>query len=372
MTGFERLPLRIGLSLSPTWLRAAAWRREDSRIEELFDTRLYVDVARAAERAHLDFVFKPDTLFLDRSALTTWPGLATLDPAVMLAAIAPHTSEIGLVTTASTHLSHPFHVARQIASLDSISNGRAGWNVVTALGGHENFGSPSPETSDERYRQAHEFVGVVRKLWRSFPATAIIADRESGYYADPSRVTPIDHHGEFFQVAGPLDVPTHADRRIPILQAGGSPAGLDLAGAIADAVFCITPTIASGVQFRERLTAAAIGHGREATSVAALPGLAVTLAQTVEQAHRIHEAGQLADRKMPTDRTPPTHWSIVGTPDHVITEIAERYEAGALDGVIVLPGGSWDSIELFLDRVLPGLVDRGLFHAEYTGCFSLS
>lgn len=208
-------PLCIGLSLAATWLSASGWRRPDSRVEQLHGAPFYRDVARRAEQACLDFVFRPDALFLDVPALARGPGFSSLDPALLMAALAQDTRHIGLVTTAATSFNPPYVVARQLQSLDWISEGRAGWNIVTALDGSRNFGDAPMPPSAQRYRKALEFTEVVRALWRSYPQEAVLADRESGQYADVTRIAPIAHRGEYFSVQGPLNVPGRAHGRIP-------------------------------------------------------------------------------------------------------------------------------------------------------------
>ena len=279
-----RKPLHIGLSLSPTWLSGEAWRRADSGVENLFETEFYVDIARRAEAAKLDFVFRPDTLYLDWAALEKGPGFASLDPTILLAAIAGETTHIGLLTTASTTFYPPFLIARQLLSLDRISKGRAGWNVVTALDGHDNFGLDKMPSTDERYARASEAVEAVKRLWRSFPSEALALDRERGLFADPQRVHPIDFEGDFYKVAGPLNLPAREDARIPIVQAGASDRGRDFAASIADAVFAATPDREAAIDLRSDLMRRAQASGRGADAVRILPGLSLFLARSRQEA----------------------------------------------------------------------------------------
>ncbi|VTP91150.1 oxidoreductase [Pseudomonas aeruginosa] len=162
--------LHIGMSLAPTWLSGDAWRRPDSNIEGIFGSDFAVDIARRSEAAHLDFVFRPDVSSLPLDVLETGSGFASLDPTVLLAAVARETSRIGLVSTVSTTFYPPYVVARQLQSLHWISNGRAGWNIVTALQGHENFGLDAMPDAEQRYARAAEFTRLVHDLWDSFPA----------------------------------------------------------------------------------------------------------------------------------------------------------------------------------------------------------
>ncbi|WP_402463427.1 LLM class flavin-dependent oxidoreductase [Isoptericola aurantiacus] len=342
--------LRLGLSLSPTWLRGAAWRREDSRVEDLYTARDLVRAAVDAEAAGVDFVFKPDAPSLDVAALAGDPGFSGPEPTVLLTAVAAVTSRIGLVTTVSTTFAHPYATARTLYSLDQLSGGRVGWNAVTALGGHEQYLRGEMPSSSERYARALELVDVVQRLGESFPPEAVIVDREQGRYADVGLIRRIDHDGDHFRVAGPLTTPARG--RLPLLQAGGSPAGRDLAARVADGVFAATPDADDGVALRRDLATRAVAHGRDADAVAVLPGLSLFLAGTRPAARELFERS--------AGRRGAAHWTVVGTPDDAAEQIADRAAAGALDGVIALPGGSVDSLRLFLQEVVPALDAAGL------------
>lgn len=420
-------PLCIGLSLAATWLSASGWRRPDSRVEQLHGAPFYRDVARRAEQACLDFVFRPDALFLDVPALARGPGFSSLDPALLMAALAQDTRHIGLVTTAATSFNPPYVVARQLQSLDWISEGRAGWNIVTALDGSRNFGDAPMPPSAQRYRKALEFTEVVRALWRSYPQEAVLADRESGQYADVTRIAPIAHRGEYFSVLGPLNVPGRAHGRIPLFQAGASDWGRDFAARVADAVFAATPDIECGVALRRDLRQRALDHGREPAAIRVLPGLSLYLAASRAQARDLHRAAhadqdrarqrlyvgralgldlerldpdqpitvrmlgqpgpdmrspthvqllrRLVEREQPCLRellarpeaAASAHWTVVGTVDDAVAEIQRRAEAGAADGFIALPGGAMQSLDLLLDGVMPRLAAMGLARRAYAG-----
>lgn len=270
----QQKQLCIGLSLAVTWLMGNGWRRPDSRVEDIYDIGFYAGLARRAEAACLDFLFRPDALFLDRQALRHSPGFSSLDPTVLVAALAGATRRIGLVTTAATTFNPPYVVARQLQSLNWVTQGRVGWNVVTALDGNLNFGAAAMPSSAERYRKALEFVQVVRELWRSYPHAALRCERESGAYADASCVRPIDHDGEFFSVQGPLNLPAPAYGMMPLFQAGASPWGRDFAACIADAVFAATPDIEAGQELRRDLRERASAYGRQPDAIRVLPGSA--------------------------------------------------------------------------------------------------
>ncbi len=310
--------LHIGMSLAPTWLSGDAWRRPDSNIEGIFGSDFAVDIARRSEAAHLDFVFRPDVSSLPLDVLETGSGFASLDPTVLLAAVARETSRIGLVSTVSTTFYPPYVVARQLQSLHWISNGRAGWNIVTALQGHENFGLDAMPDAEQRYARAAEFTRLVHDLWDSFPREALLVDRESGRYADVSRVRPVDHDGEFLKVKGPLNLPAFGEAGIPLVQAGASESGRDFAASVADLVFAPTPDKEAALELRRDLSRRAERHGRSPRDVRLLPGFSLYLAESREEAReifmqthaRLDRARKFATiRQMPTAPLPsPGTW----------------------------------------------------------------
>jgi len=423
----NRKPLCIGLSLATTWLTGNGWRRPDSCVEDTYSAGFYADIARRAEAAHLDFLFRPDVLYLDPQVLDRSPGFSSLDPTVLLSAIAPATKRIGLVTTAATTFNPPYVVARQLQSLDWISEGRAGWNIVTALDGSRNFGDAPMPPSEERYSKALEFTEVVRQLWRSYPREALLLDRAEGKYADPALIRPIYHHGQYFNVQGPLNLPARGAGRIPLFQAGASEWGRDFAARVADAVFAATPDISAGAELRQDLRGRATTHGRKPDAVRMLPGLSLYLGRTASQARDLYETTQgrteeahklayiermlnidvrtlapdqpltstmlgepgvpmrgqthvdllrrLVMREQPTLRQllqrpevcSSAHWQIVGTAEDALREIVARVEAGAADGFIALPGGAAESLDLCLSELVPMLAAQGLFRKQYSG-----
>ena len=418
--------LHVGMSLAPTWLSGEAWRRADSDIDGVFSSDYFVDLAQRAEAAYVDFVFRPDTLFLRTEGLETGGGFASMDPTMLLAAIARETSRVGLLSTVSTTFLPPYVVARQIQSLNWLSNGRAGWNIVTALEGHENFGLREMPSPQERYERAAEFTHVVRQLWASFPNEALKLDRESGRFADSSLVRPVAHEGPHFSVKGPLNLPAHASR-IPLVQAGASPEGRDFASSVADAVFASTPDMQAAIELRADLCRRAEGHGRKPDGVKLMPGLSLYLAETGKEAQdlfaetharanrarafasirdmtgldlsdwplmRIVTASDLpSPPETPRSRTHANllrrlieretlsvgdllqrpevmgsgHWQIIGTVEDAFETIREWAQAGAIDGFVAVPGGSVASMRLVLDQLLPRLGDAELFRTGYSG-----
>lgn len=234
--------LHLSAFLGPHGHHVAAWRHPDTDLRTpLFE--LYRRQARIAEDACLDAIF-----FADNVALT---GAPTLEPLTLLSALAATTTHLGLVATATTTYNEPYHLARKFASLDSISNGRAGWNLVTSDNAAEagNFGRAQHVPHAERYARAREFYDVVDGLWRSWERDALVGDKENGVLVDPARVHRIDHRGEHFAVAGPLNVTPSPQGRPVVVQAGSSDTGRALAAATADVVFTAQPTLASAQAF---------------------------------------------------------------------------------------------------------------------------
>lgn len=409
--------MHIGLCLTETWLNGRAPEPDELR-QNQDPAGFYIELAQAAERAKLDFVFKPDILVMRRGKSATSTGFVGLDLTILLAAIARSTRKIGLVTTVSTTFNPPYVVARQLQSLHWVSNGRAGWNIVTSLDGAENFGDAPMPPAEERYRKAAEFTEVVHQLWQSYPHGALTQEAE---YA------AIDHQGEFFSVKGPLNVPGHPAGPLPIFQAGASDIGRGFAASVADATFASTPDMAAAIDLRGDLRERAETLGRGGDAVRVLPGLYFFLADTREEAWAMHRRAHAhltpahrhealtsilgldiahlapddrvtADLLPPADarvrsrthadllrrfieRTEPTvetllsrpevvgsaHWVSVGTVEDVLGDIVEWFEAGAIDGFIALPGGSVESLRIFLDELVPALVERGLFRRDYEG-----
>ncbi|MFD5020430.1 NtaA/DmoA family FMN-dependent monooxygenase [Paenibacillus sp. NPDC058367] len=426
MTGNRQLC--IGLSLNATWMKGDGWRHPDSGVEKMGSIEYYIDLAKMAENSKLDFLFRADYLYVSPQMLGDSSNFGSPDPALFFAAIARETERIGLVTTISTTFNPPYVVARQLQSLHWLSNGRAGWNIVTSIEGADNFSDSPMPSPEERYAKAKEFTDVVCKLWESFPNEAIVIDRQSGMFSDKDKVTAINHSGEFFSVKGPLTLPAHRSGTPPLFQAGASDIGRNFASSVADAIFAAMPDIESGVELRNDLRKRAAEQGRDPDAIRVLPGLYFFLADTREEALELHKTahanlslerrhaslksvlgldltGYSIDRRVTADMLPdpnqavrsrthaellrryiiknqPTvkeildrpevvgsaHWVSVGTVEDVLNDIIERFEAGAMDGFIALPGGSEQSMELFFEKLVPKLVERGLFRSEYTGC----
>ncbi|XID94976.1 NtaA/DmoA family FMN-dependent monooxygenase [Paenibacillaceae bacterium WGS1546] len=426
MANVKQRQLCIGLSLTATWLKGKEAGREAAKGTQANSFDMYIELARIAERAKLDFVFQPDALVM-RAWGGRSPGFLSLDPTLLLTLIATKTERIGLVTTISTTFNPPYVVARQLQSLHWISGGRAGWNIVTSLDGAENFTSEAMPSAEQRYAKAREFTDVVRKLWASYPYESLAADAAVDSGAERPQIKVIDHRGEYFSVKGPLNTPGHPKGTPPFFQAGASDTGRNFAASVADAIFASIPDMEAGVELCSDLRRRAIAQGRSEQAVRVLPGLYFFLAETGEQAQQLYEQAHahlsrerrfasiemilgvdlshLSDNQIVTEEMLPdpqkavrsrthanllrryicehkpqvsellrrpevvgsAHWVSVGTVDDVLQDIITWFEAGAMDGFIALPGGSVRSMELFFEQLVPKLVERGLYRSEYTG-----
>ena len=223
--------LHLNLFVNGRGHHETAWRHSSSSPLALTDIRYYEDLARRAEAGLFDAVFFADVLAIGEGVEFSAAG--KLEPLTTLAALARATENIGLIATASTTYTQPFNLARQFASLDHISNGRVGWNIVTswAGGAGPNFGYDRQIEHAERYERAYEFVDVVTKLWDSWADDAVLDDRDSGRYADPVRITPVDYHGKWHSVRGPLNISRAPQGRPVFVQAGSSQSGRRFAAA---------------------------------------------------------------------------------------------------------------------------------------------
>jgi FMN-dependent oxidoreductase (nitrilotriacetate monooxygenase family) len=347
------------------------------------------------------------------------------DPIDLLAALAPSTEHLGLLATASTTYSEPWDLARRFATVDHLSDGRAGWNIVTTTSpiAAGNFGSrPHPPHAD-RYARAEEFVETVVQVWDGWEADAVVASRESGIWADPAKLHPPEHRGERFSVEGILPFPRAPQGHPLMAQAGASDAGLDLAGRFADVVFTPQASIADGIAFRERLRVAAERHGRPGDAIRALPGLSFVLGSTEAEAQAgwdeliaasseefrllnlAHIAGADLRRAAEIDPDGPFPFELfeqaaaqtfaeaviraaregdltwrqtaekfatlpgglhfTGTPEGLAALIEEWWQAGAADGFTLQPLRLPLDLEVFVDQVVPILRRRGVAAHEY-------
>jgi N-acetyl-S-(2-succino)cysteine monooxygenase len=416
--------MSINLFMHGSGHHEAAWRLPASRPASPLDFEHYRHAARIAEDAKLDSIFFADGLATGMDVRRNLMGV--LEPIGLLAALSAVTTRIGLIATASSSYNEPFNLARRFASLDHMSGGRAGWNLVTSgsLAEARNFGLDSVPAHADRYRRAEEFIEVVTKLWDSWDDDALLGDKESGVYVETDRLHAVEHEGEFFRVAGPLGVPRSPQGRPVLVQAGSSEEGRDFAGTHAEAVFTAQRTLAEGQEFYADLKRRAVAAGRDPSQIVILPGISPFIGATEEEAREVerelHELvqpeyalKQLAvfleyeftvdqlDEKFPDlpDEAPIEghksryelivglarsedltlrqligrlaggrgHRTIVGTPEQIADDLQLWFENGAADGFNFMPPAIPDQLEVFVDSVLPILRERGLFRTEYEG-----
>ncbi|KQT45693.1 hypothetical protein ASG47_12080 [Devosia sp. Leaf420] len=262
----------------------AGWRMPESNALASTDLNYWIDIARRAEDGGFDALFLGDVLALQHSADRHLCD--AMDPLIILAALASVTSRIGLIGTASTSFDHPFHLARRFASLDHISKGRAGWNIVTSSNPLEsyNFGLDAMPDHAERYARAADVTQAVIALWDSWQADARIAEKQSGRYLDLAKVRPIDHEGPFVRSRGPLNVPRSPQGRPILAQAGASEAGRDFAARYADLVFTVQSDLGDARAFYRDMKARAVQHGRAPESLLIYPGIVPIAAPTLGEA----------------------------------------------------------------------------------------
>jgi FMN-dependent oxidoreductase (nitrilotriacetate monooxygenase family) len=417
--------LHLNAFLMSTGHHEASWRLAESDPYANTDVAHYQRLAQIAERGKLDSVFFADSpvLFSDVGRRPS----GALEPTVLLTAIAAVTTHIGLIATASTTYNDPYNLARRFASVDHVSNGRAGWNVVTTAGpdAARNFGLDDQPSHAARYERAAEFLEVAQKLWDSWDDDAALADKESGVWGDNTKVRTIDHIGQHFRVRGPLNVPRSPQGHPLIVQAGSSEDGRSFAAQYAEAVFTAQQTRPDAQQFYADMKRRAAAVGRDPSGMKILPGIVPVIGSTEAEATRLerelddlikpeHARLQLAktlrvspddlalDAQLP-DALPDEdeiegaksrytlivnlarrerltvrqligrlgggrgHRTFSGTPEQVVEAIVDWFDHGAADGFNIMPAALPSGLEVFVDQVVPLLVKRGLFRAEYDG-----
>ncbi|MET8873910.1 LLM class flavin-dependent oxidoreductase [Nocardia sp. NPDC004604] len=419
--------LSLNAFIYPSGHHEAAWRHPQSRPDRIYDVAYYQEIGRTAEAAKLDAVF-----FADGPALRTnveHNAASGLEPITLLTAIATATTHLGLIATASTTYYEPYNLARLFSTLDHISGGRAGWNIVTT--GTDlaaaNFGLDKHPDHPTRYARAREFVDAVVALWDSWEDDAIVLDQQAGVYADPDKIHPIDFVGEYLSVRGPFNAPRTPQGHPVLVQAGASNDGRAFAGKYAEAIFTAHQRLEDAQAFYADIKAKAAEFGRDADQVKILPGISPFIGDTEAAAKRLErefneltvpeyglkqlegiagqrlghlpldepvplelfsDAGDVTDndrsrrqvvagivqRERPTVRGllhrlagARGHRVFAGTPEQVADTIEEWFRNGAADGFNVMPPYYPGGLEVFAETVVPILQQRGLFRTEYTG-----
>jgi FMN-dependent oxidoreductase (nitrilotriacetate monooxygenase family) len=417
--------LRLGAFMRPVSIHTGAWRYPGAFPDANFNIAHYMRFARKLEEGRFDAIFLADHMALLNmpiEALRRSATVASFEPLTLLAALAAVTEHIGLIATASTTYDDPYHVARKFASLDHISGGRAGWNLVTTANPDAalNFSREAHLEHGERYKRGREFYDVVTGLWDCWADDAFIRDVASGIYFDPTRLHRLDHKGEEFQVRGPVNIARPVQGWPVIVQAGASEAGRQIAAETAEMVFTGGGQLQDAQAFCADVKGRARALGRNPDHLLVMPGAFVVVDDTVAAARAkrlkldslVHYESAIASLSIalgtdaskfdPDGKLPPIPeteasksgrerairmaeredltvrqlaqrlggyggLAFVGTPASIADEMQAWLEAGGCDGFNImfpwLPGGLDD----FVDRVIPELQARGLFRREYEG-----
>lgn len=420
---YERKQLKIGTMIHGVGEKISDWRHPTIQSDASVSFEFYKQQAQLAERGKFDFVFIADALYINEKSNPHY--LNRFEPLTILSALAAVTSKIGLVGTLSTSYSEPFSAARQFASLDMISGGRAGWNAVTS--GLEKTASNFSKTVEDhpnhatRYKMAYEFVEVMKGLWNSWEEDAFIRNKETGEFFDVEKLHPLNHEGEYFSVQGPLNIGRSPQGQPVVFQAGSSGEGKVFSAKEADVVFAIMPSLEEAGDYYHDVKGMAAEFGRNAKDIVVMQGISPIIGETDEEAEKKYEEiaslvtikhalsflGRLFEHhdftqypldgpfpnldglgensfKSDTERikkeasdhgftlrqvalqeaTPRTPF--IGTPERVADLVQKWFDKEAADGFIIianLPSGLTD----FVEKVVPLLQERGLFRSEYEG-----
>jgi N-acetyl-S-(2-succino)cysteine monooxygenase len=418
--------IKLGLSMRQLGYHAGGWRHPDVPSGGSMDIDFYVRLARTAERGLFDLLFLADGVALRQrdeppGSLCRANQNVELEPLTMLSAVAMMTKRIGLIATASTTYNEPYHIARKFASLDHISHGRAGWNIVTSWSEAEakNFNRENHLDYDTRYDRAAEFVEVVKGLWDSWDADAFAHDKQSGLFYHPDKMHVLDHRDKHFQVRGPLTVARTPQGRPIMVQAGASDQGQEIAAASADIVFTAQTEIDKAQAYYTSVKDRLIRYGRRPDDVLLMPGLLPIVGRTQAEAEAkfqqlqdlihplvglAHVYGPMGDlSSYPIDGPVPDpidpemrsraavlleharrnnmtirqlylaassgrgHRTVIGTPARIADSMQEWVEADAADGFNIVPSHMPVAVDDFVELVVPELQRRGLFRTFYEG-----
>lgn len=270
---------------------ALPWRWPDASVElgDLYHANAYADVARQSEAAGFDFLLRADTFTFEPGGAAKAPALG-LDPVVSLTVAAAATRHIGIVPTISSTFSQPYSLARSLLSLDLLSGGRAGWNVVTSFAGEKKFGLRELPPQEERYARAAELLEILHGLWRSWDPQALKFDRESGRFADPALIRTVEHDGAFFRMTGASSLPPSPQGWPVQVQAGASGPGKAFAAKHADVVYSASTDITHAQRIASELKALALANGRPPGSLLVTPGINLVTAATDREAEEAFQA----------------------------------------------------------------------------------
>jgi FMN-dependent oxidoreductase (nitrilotriacetate monooxygenase family) len=425
MTRSQR-KMRLGAFFHGMGHHIASWRHASADPRLVTSLSGYIEMAQTAERGGFDMIFLPDNLSVrernPRALRHVSDYIVQIEPLSLLCALAAVTKNIGLLATASTSYNEPYHLARRLASLDFLSEGRAGWNLVTSTTDAEarNFGRDSHFMHGDRYERANEFAEVIMGLWDSWEDDAFPRDAASGIYCDPTKLHTINHKGKYFQVEGPLNIERPPQGYPIIAQAGASTTGMDLAARVADLVYTMQTGLKSGQDFYADMKAQVRAAGRRDCDMLILPGVVPVVGKTDAEAHeKFQELQDLVDPVVglsqlsamfpgfdfsPYDVDGPlpeipegngiqsrqkvlvemarredltirqlylkiaggrSHWVLIGTPEHIADQLEDRFNNFAADGFNIMPFTQPGGLNDFVEMVVPELRKRDLVDREY-------
>jgi len=421
----EKTRDRMALSafLMPAGYDKHAWRIAGSRSEEFGTYGIHAEIAQRFEQAKFDAVFIADTVGTDFIRENDLSMGNPYEPVTALATLAGVTRNIGLIGTISTTFNHPYTVARQLASLDVLSGGRAGWNIVTSSWGQTAYGMAELPPKDMRYRRAEEFVKLARELWGAWSDKAIINDRTTGRWADPDLIRPVHHEGEFFKVDGYLNIPRSPQGHPVLVQAGQSADGLNFGAEVAEVIYTVNPERENAIAYYRDQKARAVAKGRNPDHMKILPGLIPYVGRTDKEArdilmsvvdqmdmeevrhwfrtkNEIDVDGLDLDMPIPEERfdtyktstkgsrilayrnyamqpgitlrdvlinasSAMGHILMVGSVDTVAEQMIDWFESRACDGFSVNTPSIPGSLDTIIDLLVPALQERGYARREY-------
>ena len=421
--------MTMALLLTGTGTHVAAWRHPSTPVGNAMNLEYFIGIAKAAEKCDYDLLFIADNLYVNHQGADVdrryprhaWPDF---EPLTLLAALSAVTSKIGLAATVSTTYSSPYNVARAFASLDHLSGGRAGWNIVTSQSNMEasNFGFDLHAQHADRYARAAEFVDVTIKLWESWEKDAVLANKAQGIALDPSKLHTINHKGKFYDVQGPLNISRSPQGRPVLIQAGSSDAGQDLAAEVADIVFTAQDGKAGAQRFYKSIKGRLQRFGRTEDQLLVMPGVFAVVGKTdaeaqekfdslqelidpavglsllggilgdldlseidvdkplppvadtnasksrLEMVQRMGADEHLTVRELYTRLAPARgHLTLVGSAEYVADTMMQWQRDEAADGFMLVPGMMPASMNDFNDLVLPILSERGVIKTGDSG-----
>lgn len=425
--GRRKEPMHLGAFIYYTGHHHAGWRHPDSAVEQMFEVEFYKRLAETAERGKFDMLFFADLLYVHVQQVEQ-SASGMLDPMTLLPALSMVTQKIGLAATVSTTYNEPYNVARKFASLDFISGGRSGWNIVTSQQDIEarNYGKEKHPEHGLRYEMAREFVEVATRLWDSWEDDALVMDREQGRFANATKVQSVDYKGQWYSTQGPLNVPRPPQGYPVLIQAGSSEPGQEFAAEYGEVIFTAQTSLEAAKAFYDSVKSKAAKYGRGIGDIKIMPGLSPVIGNTEQEAWRKYYelqalipestavgvlsgflnfdlSGCAPNDPLPLNIPDPVaasngmksrvkllmdlayqeklsivelgrkvlgtrgHMQFVGTPEQLADFMQEWYEGYGCDGFNIMAPVLPGDLDDFVDHVIPILQKRELFRKEYTG-----